>query len=54
MWRTFGETSLALKAVMMSGDPDVVTKAEGILAETKRALYGLLASAPGEETTTAE
>jgi hypothetical protein len=39
---------------MLSGDPELVTKAEAILAETKRALYGLLASAPGEETTTAE
>jgi DNA-binding PadR family transcriptional regulator len=54
MWRTLGETSLALKAVMMSGDPELVTKAEGILAETKRSLYGLLASAPDEEPTTAE
>jgi len=54
MWRTFGEMSMALKPIMMSGDPEIVTKAETILAETKRALYGLLANAPGEDTTTAE
>ena len=54
LWRTFGEMSMALKAVAMSGDAALVTNAEAILAETKRGLYGLLASAPDEENTTAE
>jgi DNA-binding PadR family transcriptional regulator len=54
IWRTIGEMSMALKAVVMSGDATLVTKAEAILAETKRSLYGLLASAPDEESTTAE
>lgn len=54
MWRSFGEMSMALKAVMMSGSPELVAKAEVILAETKRALYGLLASEPKDETQASE
>jgi DNA-binding PadR family transcriptional regulator len=46
LWREFGELSMALKAVTMTGNADFATKAEGILAEAKRSLYGLLATPP--------
>lgn len=48
LWREFGELSMALKAVSVSGDPDMATKAETVLSEAKRALYGLLATPPSQ------
>jgi DNA-binding PadR family transcriptional regulator len=46
LWREFSELGLALKAAMMSADADTVAKATALIAETKRGLYGLLATPP--------
>ncbi|HSN12117.1 MAG TPA: hypothetical protein VLS51_08425, partial [Propionibacteriaceae bacterium] len=54
LWRSFGEMSMAVKAVMMTGDASLVSKAEAILVDTRRALYGLLASSPEGDTSQSE
>ncbi|MHB1009925.1 MAG: PadR family transcriptional regulator [Propionibacteriaceae bacterium] len=54
LWRSFGEMGMAVKAVMMSGDATLAAKAEAILVETRRSLYGLLAGSPEEDSSEGE
>ncbi len=50
LWREFGQLGAATKAVMGTGDADLVDEATTLLAETRRKLYGLLAETPASDT----
>ncbi len=46
LWREFGQLALAARSVLATGDPELAERARQTFADTRRALYALLAE-PG-------
>lgn len=44
MWRAFGDLAMATKTVMRSGNAEQIRQAGALLADTRRKLFGILAS----------